>query len=253
LAAALAASANASISPQTGPGPVLLPGVCYPAPSAPVVAGTPVLSQWALTLPVNAQGQPVGKNAAYFAHATLKPPYLTAGPDGSLKFYAPAVGATTPGSTDPRTELARAQNFQLVPGAENTLKATVAVTQVPNDTHKIIIGQLHVGAGPFVTLRYDAGTIRVIADQGAKCTLLTGVALGQRFSYQITQNGYELRFAASTIVNKQTVTTATVTLLPTAYRNGTAYFSAGDYEQSIAHVPGSAGRVTFYGLETITG
>jgi Alginate lyase len=71
----------------------------------------------------------------------------------------------------------------MVAGNWNTMTATVAVIQVPSETHKIIIGQLHYDVDrPFVTLRYDKGTVNVIADRGASCTLLTGVALGQRFS-----------------------------------------------------------------------
>jgi hypothetical protein len=56
-------------------------------------------------------------------------------------------------------------------GPDAYMTATVAVTQVPSDTHRIIIGQLHYDVDrPFVTLRYDSGTVNVIADHGASCT-----------------------------------------------------------------------------------
>jgi hypothetical protein len=92
----------------------------------------------------------------------------------------------------------------------------------------------------------DAGCRRL---KGASCTLLTGVALGQRFSYQITQRGYYLLFAVSTTVSGQTVSKTVITGIPDAMRGTTGRFSAGDYQQDV-QAAGSAGRVTFYGLQT---
>jgi hypothetical protein len=248
LAGSVALPARATI--PGGPGPVVLPGECVPQVPAPIAAAAPVLAQWSLIVPVSKSGQPAGKDAAFYSPARVDAPYLTQRTGGSLSFYAPSVGATTPGSPHPRTELERLHTFGIVAGDWNTMTATVAVTQVPSDTHKIIIGQLHYNVDrPFVTLRYDNGTVNVIADRGASCTLLTGVALGQRFSYQITQRGYYLLFAASTTVGRRTVRRAVITGLPDAMRGTTGRFSAGDYQQDVL-IAGSAGRVTFYGLQT---
>jgi Alginate lyase len=233
-----------------GPGPVLTPGICWQQTAFPIPTQAPVLSDWTLILPVNKKGQFTGNQAAQVTPAKPIAPYLSQQADGSLALYAPSVGATTTNSLHPRTELVRRQGFRLVPGTENTMTATLAVTQVPKDTHKIIVGQLHAAKGPFVTLRYSDGRINVISADGSDCTLLTGVALGQKFSYQITQKGYELLYEASTTVNGQTVTRAVATMIPTAFRNDTGQFSAGDYEQATVHVAGSGGRVTFYDLET---
>lgn len=251
LAGSVALPASASV--PTGPGPVVLPGECVSQAAAPIVAAAPVLSQWALIVPVNRSRQPEGKDAAYYRPARADAPYLTRGTGGSLSFYTPSVGATTPGSPHPRTELERLADFGLDAGDWNTLTAAVAVTQVPSDTRKIIIGQLHYDVDrPFVTLRYDNGSVNVIADRGASCTLLTGVRLGQRFSYQITQRGNYLLFAASTTVRGHTVSKAVITGIPDAMRGSTARFSAGDYQQDV-QLAGSAGRVTFYGLQTTGG
>jgi alginate lyase len=246
-----ASAAAPLFGPPFGPGPVVTPGICLGVKSFPIRTQAPVLAQWSLILPLNDKGQPTGNTARELPTAQIDPPFLTAGQNGALNFYAPSIGATTTHSAHARTELVRRQGFRLTIGTENTMTATVAVTQVPADTHKIIVGQLHAAGGPFVTLRYSDGRINVI-DNSSDCSLLNGVALGQKFSYQITQQGWELLYEASTTVNGKTVSQAVVTGLPAQFRDATAQFSAGDYEQAIAHAPTSAGRVTFYALETST-
>jgi hypothetical protein len=255
LAAAVAFAGTAAVAvqasatpPPMGPGPVLTPQYCAPMKAAPITSRAPVLSQWQLYLPVSAKGLASGNDAALLSPARVDPPYLTQRPAGSLSFYAPSVGATTTNSLHPRTELLQRGSFHLVLGSSHTLTATLAVTQVPNDTHKIIVGQLHAAEGPFVTLRYSDGRINVIAVDGSDCTLLNGIAIGQRFSYQITQNGWELIYTASTTVDGQTETASEATMIPAAFRDADAQFSAGDYEQAAVRVAGSAGRVTFYDL-----
>jgi hypothetical protein len=251
-AATVTATASAT-TPPFGPGPVVTPGICLGVKSFPILTKTPVLSQWSLILPVSASGKTTGNHAAELPVAKIDPPYLAGAPHRNLgnplNFYAPSIGATTTHSEHARTELVRRQGFRLTSGTENTMTATVAVTQVPQDTHKIIVGQLHAAGGPFVTLRYSDGRINVI-DNSSDCTLLNGVALGQEFSYQITQKGWELLYEASTTVNGKTVSQAVVTGLPAQFRDATAQFSAGDYEQAIARTPASGGRVTFYDLQT---
>jgi hypothetical protein len=251
-AVAMTTTANATaplFGPPFGPGPVVTPGICLGEKSFPIRTQAPVLAQWSLILPLNDQGQPTGNTARELPTAQIDPPFLTAGQNGALNFYAPSIGATTTHSAHARTELVRRQGFRLTSGTENTMTATVAVTQVPADTHKIIVGQLHAAGGPFVTLRYSDGRINVI-DNSSDCTLLNGVALGQKFSYQITQKGWELLYEASTTVHGKTVSQAVVTGIPAQFRDATAQFSAGDYEQAIAHTPTSGGRVTFYDLQT---
>jgi hypothetical protein len=245
--AAVAVQASAT-PPPFGPGPVLTPQYCYPMRAAPIASQVPVLSRWQLYLPVSAKGVASGNDAALLDPARVDPPYLTRSHTGSLALYAPSVGATTTNSLHPRTELLQRGSFHLVLGRSDTLTATLAVTQVPDGTRKIIVGQLHAADGPFVTLRYSDGRINVIAVDGSDCTLLNGVAIGQRFSYQITQKGWELIYTASTTAHGQTESASEATMIPVAFRNADAQFSAGDYEQAAAHVVGSGGRVTFYDL-----
>jgi len=113
------------------------------------------LSLWTLTLPV-----PLGDigNATTISNATLvgqpslntgytNPPYFyTDSVAGSMNFFAPLNGATTPGSVFPRCELS--EQLPTSPGTwllstydSNTLSASLLVTQVP-PSKKIVIGSI---------------------------------------------------------------------------------------------------------------
>jgi hypothetical protein len=62
------------------------------------------LSGWKLTLPVNADGD-LGGKAQQLRVAAATSPWLIRNADGSLTFWAPSAGATTPNSRHSRTEL----------------------------------------------------------------------------------------------------------------------------------------------------
>jgi Alginate lyase len=171
----------------------LVLGVFRPQP--PAGGGAIDLQGWKLTLPV--QGK--SGNAAIVDPAAVTDPWLTAGPDGSLTFWAPAEGATTKNSEHPRTELNSLTHFPAGTSGEHTLTASLAVSQVPADSKDIIVGQIHgaddISSVPYVMLHYRDGEIRAVVKQQQKgdekqsFSLLTGVPLNERFDIAITDAG----------------------------------------------------------------
>ena len=241
---------------------ILLTAACVTLSSCsgPTTAGGPAtavpqqLRGWKLTLPV------AGDNggAALVDPAALTPPWLTQGADGSLAFWAPAGGATTPNSDHARTELDSVQNFPAGAGPR-TLTASVAVTQIPVAGGDVIIGQIH-GAGdissvPFVMLHYTAGTVHVVVKKqragssATKVELLTGVPLGARFDFSIRDNGDGGLTLGATYGSQNVTKTAAV---PDGFRGATVRFQAGAYQQSDSTTAAAddGARVTFYALSS---
>jgi hypothetical protein len=167
-----------------------------------------------------------------------KPPWMTRGQDGSLHFWAPVAGATTPNSQHARTELVSLKTFTAGTG-RHTLRTSLTVSQVPRSKQDIIVGQIH-GAGDinsvsFVMLHYDAGTIKAVVKQGqsgptsAKYPLISGVPLGGRFDYTISDNGDGN--VVCTAAYGSNTRSATIPI-PAAFKGATVRFQAGDYQQA---------------------
>jgi Alginate lyase len=221
-------------------------------PGRPGAPGVIALDGWKLTLPVAGDG---GK-ADIVEPAASTPPWMTVRGDGSLEFWAPTTGATTKTSQHPRSELNSLTNFTVGDG-QHSLHASVSVAQVPAGTGDIIIGQIHgaddIISVPFVMLHYKDGVIRVVVKQvqkgstGQTYQLLTGVPLGARFDYTITDSGNgSLEFSAAYGTNTRRATAP----LPEAFHGATVRFQAGDYQlgDSGADIASDGGRVTFYAL-----
>jgi hypothetical protein len=218
------------------------------------VLGTVKLDGWKLTLPVASDKG----TAASVSPADGAPPWLVRGDDGSVTFWAPVRGATTPHSEHARTELVSLRAFQAGAG-RHTLRASLSVGQVPKQNQDIIIGQIH-GAGdissvPFVMLHYTAGTVHLVVKQersgstSQKYGLISGVPLGARFDYSINDTGDGNISVSAT--DGSTTRTATAPV-PPAFRDATVRFQAGDYQQADANGSGSVddgARVTFYALD----
>jgi len=227
-----------------------------PVPIAPTPSAGIKLQGWKLTIPE------VGKsgNAAIIEPAATKQPWLTASPDGSLTFWAPAEGATTKNSDHPRTELDSLNNFSAATSGPHTLKASLAVSQVPTDSKDIILGQIHgaddISSVPYVMLHYRNGQIRVVVKQkqsGSEAQsfpLLPAVPLNQRFDFTLSDTGNgTMVFTASYAGNTQTATAQ----VPAAFHDETVRFQVGDYQQ--ADQPQGAkdgGQVTFYQINELS-
>jgi hypothetical protein len=231
------------------------PSVAAPAPITtppPAPTGPVSLAGWKLTIPEASEKG----TAANINPAKSSSPWLTRGSNGSLKFWAPVNGATTPNSQHPRTELDSLNNFKAGTGS-HTLRASLSVAQAPSGNQDIIIGQIHgaddISSVPFVMLHYDAGTIKVVMKQAQsgstsdKFPLITGVPLGSRFDFTISDPGTgNLVFTATYGSNTKKVTTA----IPDPFKGATVRFQAGAYQQGEGG-DGSASdgaRVTFYTL-----
>ena len=223
------------------------------SPSEPGVGGIN-LGGWKLTIPEEGKNG----NAAIIQPAETSPPWLVDNPDGSLTFWAPAVGATTKNSQHPRTELVSLNNFAAGSGP-HTLHTSLSVAQVPGDTKDIILGQIHgadnISSVPYVMLHYQAGNLRVVVktvqdgNSARTYPLITGVPLGQRFDFAISDLGNgSMVFAATYGAQSQRVTAP----IPAAFTGATVRFQVGDYQQAKAsNDPTDGGRVTFYRVDEV--
>jgi hypothetical protein len=223
------------------------------APSTSAAGGSVSLSGWQLTLPL------AGKNgtAAIVNPAAAAPPWLSTDASGGLVFFAPVDGAKTKNSDHARTELVGLDTFT-AGSKRHTLRASLAVAQVPAKARDVIIGQIHgadtIKSIPFVMLHYDAGAITVVVKQqqsGAaaqQLTLLSDVALGARFDYSLTDNGDgSLTFTADDGPRHASLNAP----LPAAFHGATVRFQAGAYQQGLAGHGAAAGdgaRLTFSSL-----
>ncbi|MCM2463548.1 polysaccharide lyase family 7 protein [Pseudomonas sp. CG7] len=179
---------------------------------------------------------------------------------GTVFFWAPVTGSTTANAIYPRSELRETtsdgtlRNW-LYPSADNTLRATVTVNQVPS-TGKIVIGQIHTkdSTSPMVKLEYQYKTysstgnivakVRLRPDDatGQVITIATGVTLNRSFSYMIhlspkgalgiTAAGYNWR-----------------TTVDPSWKVKPLYFKAGVYVQDNTGYVTEGGKVTFSLLE----
>ena len=213
------------------------------------------LNTWNLTIPV---GEPA---------TTISTPLLVAGYNddyfkninGTLFFWAPVDGTTTKNAKYPRSELRETyadgtrRNWKYQ-DADNTLSATLKVTQVPS-TGKIVIGQIHnvEGDDPPIKVQYQYSTTdktgKIVAIYRTKpgidsvsVTIRNAVPMNQSFSYTIrlTPAG---TLAVDTKVNA--LSQRWTTKLDPTWGAQTMYFKAGAYVQDNVGVNSEAGAVQF--------
>ena len=226
-------------------------GSAAPAPTgaaapAPPMASAPSLADWNLSLPVNSFGERVGRSEL-LAPATADAPWLTTGACGALEFFTPARGATTRGSTHPRTELRSTGHFTLGNGSAN-LAETLAVTQAPESGAKITVAEFLAPRGGYAHIQYAAGTVSVHIHGIGTITLLSGVPLGATFSDSMTVSGSALTVTAT--YAGQTVTKSFTN--PPGFMGKRMIMAAGDYQRGFPG-PGRGGgsRVTISALSAL--
>lgn len=236
--ALLAGTANAA--------PALNPGV---APG-----GNFNLSVWELQEPTGSPGSPTtitpsrlegssGYQDSYF---------FTDKSDGSMSFWDPENGVTTPNSSYSRSEL-REMNSSGSPAAwslpgTHTLSATLKVTQVPDH---VCVGQVHIAEGsgstkPLAELYYHSnGQIAIGIENspsgGQTAHNLTTVSLGTQWSYTIQVTGGN---TLSVTINGTKHSFA----IPSSFDSYQQYFKAGDYDQSSGSSSSVGAKVRFYAL-----
>jgi hypothetical protein len=179
---------------------------------------------------------------------------------GTLMFWSPVTGTRTENAKYPRTELRETYSNGTLknwyyPDADNFLRATLAVNQVPS-SGKIVIGQIHAyqSQKPLVKVEYQYTTStksgNIVAkvrmhpddDEGRVITVASGVKLDQAFSYLIHLSpGGALGVSAA---GYQWDTNISQT-----WRVKPLYFKAGVYVQDNTGYTTEGGKVTFSKLD----
>jgi hypothetical protein len=200
------------------------------------------LSNWNLQTPLsNGSGGIV----------TISPPALSTysssifytGSDGAMTFWCPVNGATTGGTSYPRSELRDRREFST--SGTNTLTASCRVLQQPSNG-ATIIGQVHghVSGSELCKLRYTNGRV----EAGVKPQLggsesrmfITNVAVGSMVNYSLRVSNHVL----TVTVNGSSVTHN----LNSSWNVDTYYFKAGTYPQDNSGSSTEGSRVAFYSL-----
>ena len=238
----------------------LLAGVSQAAAATPALStsvapgGNFDLSHWELQLPTGSPGSPttISPSKLEGANGFQDSYFHTNSSDGSMTFWDPENGVTTPNSNYARSEL-REMNADgsaaawSMPGT-HTLSATVKVTKVPNH---VCVGQIHLSEGsgstkPLLELYYYTnGDLKLGIENspsgGQTQYPVTNVALGTKFSYVIALTG------GNTI--NLTINGATKTWpVPSPFNGYPMYFKAGDYDQSSGSSSSVGAQVQFYAL-----
>jgi hypothetical protein len=217
------------------------------------------LSVWSLQLPIGSPGSPTTIAPAQLngADGYTNPSYFwTDKNDGSMTFWDPEAGVTTPNSNYARTELREmnpngsAADWALT--GTHTLSATLRIVSV---TKSVCVGQIHVGSGgsstkPLLELYYapngdiTLGTEKSTAG-GQTRHPVGNVALGRPWSYVIAVVGGKMQL---------TVDGATTTYpIPPSFNAYRQYFKAGDYNQSSSTSTSKGAKVKFYALKVSHG
>ena len=183
--------------------------------------------------------------------------YFYTAPDGAMLFWCPVDGATTSGSTYPRSELREMLNPSSTSvnwkGVWHAYPDCAVQGDAGPTSKKVIIGQIHSFTGtnayPTLKLQYNNGNIEALykfspnSDVDTKYTVATGVALSNIINYQIKMvNGLLL-----TTVNGNTQGT-NIFLTDPDWANQTMYFKAGNYCQDNVGTAPEGASVSFYAL-----
>jgi hypothetical protein len=247
--AAVVAAAAAFASNQIGTASaaaVLDPGV---APG-----GNFNLAVWSLQLPIGSPGSPTTIPPAQLkgANGYANPSYFwTDKNDGSMTFWAPEKGVTTPNSNYARSELREmnangsAADWPL--SGNHTLNAQLRIVSV---TKNVCVGQVHLGSGgsstkPLLELYYRPTGDIILGTENSPSggqTLHTvgTVSLGTKWTYAINVSGNTINLTVNG--NKTSYP------IPSSFNPYKQYFKAGSYNQSSSDSTTNGAKVKFYAL-----
>ena len=177
--------------------------------------------------------------------ATYTSAYFYTTNDGAMVFWCPVNGATTSGTSYPRSELRDLREWPL--SSTQIMNATCKVLQSPS-TGKTIIGQIHgnISGTEAMKLRYSGGDVTAgckpdLGGTEFQIPILTGVALGTTINYTIKM----VNHVVTITVNGVTVTN----VLNSTWDAETAYyFKAGTYPQDNSGTSTEGSRIAFYAL-----
>ena len=212
------------------------------------------LSLWELQLPTGSAGDPTTILPSQLeGDDGFQDSYFYTGADGSMTFWDPENGVTTPNSNYSRSELREmtssgaAANW-FAAGTTNKLSATVKATTVPSS---VCVGQIHLGSGgstkPLLELFYHSdGEIEIGIEQtpagGNEVVYdIANVPLGTEWSYTIGLAGSTISLS----INGGAARTWTASSTFNGYG---MYFKAGDYDQTSGSSSTVGAQVEFYAL-----
>lgn len=221
------------------------------------------LSNWKITLPVDANGSFGGnamevKNLSTYQHSK----YFYTAADGAMTFVAPVEGATTSGSSYARSELREMNGTANAAWNLKTggfMSATLEVDAAPNRDGmggRIIVGQIHGQDDELVRLYWENGKLYFANDQAGSNNSETkfyfvnasgqqpSVSLDERFSYTINAKSETLEvtvFADGQIYKS-------VSTLNSVWQSDTFYFKAGAYLGANETNGTGYGQTSFYAL-----
>ena len=203
------------------------------------------LNDWYLTLPTGADGDPdtvqppelAGYSSTYFR--------LNSDRDGVV-FTAPVAGVTTKNSHYPRSELREMKGAQEAAWSNqsgtHTLRATEAVTELPDAKPELVTAQIHGGDDDIMQIRLEGTHLMVQYGDGTKQVSLDP-------DYRLG-TPYELEIVAATGGVRVSYNGEQKADLPLS--GNTWYFKAGAYVQSNpskGDADTAAGQVVIYSLE----
>src|SRR5687767_10149659 len=218
---------------------------CAPGASTPASAPTPSptvparfpaelldLTNWKVTLPVDAAGATAGRATEVtqpLLATFVREPYFTVSPDGGVRFRAPTNGATTQGSSYPRTELremtdggTRLAAWSTTEG-RHSMTIEQAIKVVPATKRHVVAGQIHDGSDDVITVRLEQPRLFVDHNGVDGRTLTSSYVLGTRFTVRFEASDGQIRI----YYNGSQTPSDTL-----ARAGGGMYFKAGAYTQS---------------------
>jgi hypothetical protein len=194
------------------------------------------LTDWKLTLPVDADGGTTGRakevTQPQLATFTLTPWFELSPARNAIVFRAAHGGATTMGSGNPRSELREMKlgtsgqdeaSWSSTQGS-HTLWIKQAVTHLTNAKPHVVVGQIHDASNDVTVFRLEGQSLYITDGNTTHAKLLTsGYVLGSVFTVKfiVTQGVISYEFNEMPVANYQQV------------KSGSGwYFKVGDYTQS---------------------
>ncbi|HXI69435.1 MAG TPA: polysaccharide lyase family 7 protein [Verrucomicrobiae bacterium] len=241
------------------------------------------LSHWYLQLPTShgiltaASGTVDSASTAQLVAGFTNAYFYTAA-DGSMTFWAPNNGARTGGSTHPRSELRElldpnSTDVNWTVYGSNCLTATCVVSNVPSDTGKVCIGQIHepnnkpdgsASANNELTMiMFDLNNQKVYANvnldgdlsSSFSTTFISGssVGLGKPITYSLLVVNGVLKVIINNVTNSWDLFSGTnyqghIAQSWDRASSNTVYFKAGDYNQATDTTLAGGARVAFSSL-----
>jgi hypothetical protein len=176
--------------------------------------------------------------------ATYTSSFFYTASDGAMTFWTPVTGATTSGSSYPRSELRDLREWAVT--STKTQTGTVKILQQPS-TGKIIFAQIHghVSGSELLKLRWTNGEVRAgvktsIGASEAQQVIKSGLSLGTEINYTIRMSNRVL----TVTVNGTTVSYT----MASNWDQDTVYFKAGCYIEDNAGTSSEGGKVAYYAL-----